>query len=270
MKNRYITYIGFFFILWMLAGCEKERTGYLFTDNARYPIDSLKISRFERLYPDIYELEEQLNSYSGEILDSLNAYRVVEAEEDKITKELDRLESIMNKQGDILNAYLDLFADESDADPERVKELEKNCEEAYKAYATYQTEVYDPVFQIRNRLEKKIEDLCAAAGLETPFAIARELEEKKKQLSLDIPWTTSCIEQLLGTQPIIYSLEGIHSDQGEAAAADFERYLTVIGGGRMYVDTRVNSPAGKYTVSLRVSNEGFSVVLTDIFTFVLQ
>ena len=94
--------------------------------------------------------------------------------------------------------------------------------------------------------------------------------KRKNSYPWDIPWTTSCIEQLLGTQPIIYSLEGIHSDQGEAAAADFERYLTVIGGGRMYVDTRVNSPAGKYTVSLRVSNEGFSVVLTDIFTFVLQ
>jgi len=36
------------------------------------------------------------------------------------------------------------------------------------------------------------------------------------------------------------------------------------------VDAKVNSPAGKYMVSLRVSNEGYSVVLPDIFTFILQ
>ena len=106
--------------------------------------------------------------------------------------------------------------------------------------------------------------------METPFTIARELEKLQKQQALDIPWTTSCIEQLLGTEPITYTLVSIRSDRGEAAPADFGRYLSVIGGGRMYVDAKVNSPAGKYMVSLRVSNEGYSVVLPDIFTFILQ
>ena len=102
-----------------MAGCEKEHTGYLFTENARYPIDSLKIIRYEDYNQEVIRLEEQLNSYSGEILDSLNAYRAIEAEEEKITEELDRLEGIMNKHGEKLNAYLDQFADESDADPDR-------------------------------------------------------------------------------------------------------------------------------------------------------
>lgn len=268
--NKYIIHFGFLFALFALTGCEKEHTGYLFTDDARYPIDSLKIIRYEEYNREVIRLEEQLNSYSGEILDSLNAYREVEAEEDKINEELTRLESIMNKHGEALNAYLDQFADESDADPERVQELTVNCEQAYEVWATYQMEVYDPIYQIRSQLERKIKALCAEAGLETPFTISRQLEELKKQQSLDIPWTTSCIEQLLGTEPITYTLTSIKSDRGEEAAADFGRYLSVIGGGRMYVDTKVNSPAGKYTVSLRVSNEGYSVVLSDVFTFILQ
>lgn len=151
-----------------------------------------------------------------------------------------------------------------------MQELTDNCEKAYEAWVTYELEVYQPVYQIRDRIERKIKALCQEAGLETPFTIARELEKLQKQQALDIPWTTSCIEQLLGTEPITYTLVSIRSDRGEAAAADFGRYLSVIGGGRMYVDAKVNSPAGKYMVSLRVSNEGYSVVLPDIFTFILQ
>ena len=236
--NKYTLYLPLFFALFALAGCEKEHTGYLFTENARYPIDSLKIIRYEDYNQEVIRLEEQLNSYSGEILDSLNAYRAIEAEEEKITEELDRLTD--------------------------------NCEKAYEAWVTYELEVYQPVYQIRDRIERKIKALCQEAGLETPFTIARELEKLQKQQALDIPWTTSCIEQLLGTEPITYTLVSIRSDRGEAAAADFGRYLSVIGGGRMYVDAKVNSPAGKYMVSLRVSNEGYSVVLPDIFTFILQ
>ena len=152
--NKYTLYLPLFFALFALAGCEKEHTGYLFTENARYPIDSLKIIRYEDYNQEVIRLEEQLNSYSGEILDSLNAYRAIEAEEEKITEELDRLEGIMNKHGEKLNAYLDQFADESDADPDRVQELTDNCEKAYEAWVTYELEVYVPVYQIRDRIEK--------------------------------------------------------------------------------------------------------------------
>ena len=241
--NKYTLYLPLFFALFALAGCEKEHTGYLFTENARYPIDSLKIIRYEDYNQEVIRLEEQLNSYSGEILDSLNAYRTIEAEEEKIIEELDRLEGIMNKHGEKLSP-----------DPAHLTNGGGgNC-----------------LYQIRDRIERKIKALCQEAGLETPFTIARELEKLQKQQALDIPWTTSCIEQLLGTEPITYTLVSIRSDRGEAAAADFGRYLSVIGGGRMYVDAKVNSPAGKYMVSLRVSNEGYSVVLPDIFTFILQ
>ena len=60
------------------------------------------------------------------------------------------------------------------------------------------------------------------------------------------------------------------SSNGQEAADDFSKYLTVICGGRMYVDAKVDSPEGCYTVSLKVENEGHSAILTDIFTFVLE
>ena len=124
----------------------------------------------------------------------------------------------MNKHGEKLNAYLDQFEDESDADPDRVQELTDNCKKAYEAWVTYELEVYQPVYQIRDRIERKIKALCQEAGLETPFTIARELEKLQKQQALDIPWTTSCIEQLLGTEPITYTLVSIRSRQQPISA----------------------------------------------------
>lgn len=218
--NKYTLYLPLFFALFALAGCEKEHTGYLFTENARYPIDSLKIIRYEDYNQEVIRLEEQLNSYSGEILDSLNAYRTIEAEEEKIIEELDRLEGIMNKHGEKLNAYLDQFADESDADPDRVQELTDNCEKAYEAWVTYELEVYQPVYQIRDRIERKIKALCQEAGLETPFTIARELEKLQKQQALDIP-DHLVYRAVVGNGTDYLYLGSIRSDRGEAGSSRF-------------------------------------------------
>ena len=54
---------------------------------------------------------------------------------------------------------------------------------------------------------------------------------------------------------------------GRKPADDFAKYMTVIGGGRMYVDAKVDSPVGYYTVSLKIENEGHTAILEDIFTF---
>ena len=75
------------------------------------------------------------------------------------------------------------------------------------------------------------------------------------------------IEQVLGTEPLHYSLYRVKSSNGQEAADDFAKYMTVIGGGRMYVDAKVDSPVGYYTVSLKIENEGHTAILEDIFTF---
>ena len=45
--NKYTLYLPLFFALFALAGCEKEHTGYLFTEYPRYPIESLNNISYE-------------------------------------------------------------------------------------------------------------------------------------------------------------------------------------------------------------------------------
>lgn len=254
----------FFFTFLALTSCEKEHTGYLFTENAKFPINNLTLFRQESYQTEINRLETQLSSYTGEIADSLTTLQVLEEKENAIRQEVDALEKIALKEATAYYAYIDEIGDDA-----RAQELFQRAVEAQnKQLAKERTLVSQQ--EVVKKNQDKIAKLCEEQGLENPINVKKELTKLKKQFESDIPWTTSCIEQLLGTEPIIYTLENLRSDQGEAAAADFAQYLTVIGGGRMYVDTKVNSPAGKYIVSLRVSNDGYSVVLPDVFTFILQ
>lgn len=257
-------YLSFFLTLLVLTSCEQEHTGYLFTENAKFPINTLTLFRQESYQNNINRLETQLNSYTGEIADSLQTLQKLEAKEAEIKRKVDSLEKIALKEAAAYYAYIEEMGEDA-----RAKELLQKAKEAQdKQLAKEQVLISQQ--ELVNKNQDKIAELCKAQGLENPIDVRQELEKLKKQFESDIPWTTSCIEQLLGTEPIIYTLESLHSDQGEAAAADFAKYLTVIGGGRMYVDTKVNSPAGKYVVSLRVTNDGYSVVLPDAFTFILQ
>lgn len=257
-------YLSFFLTLFIFMSCGKEHTGYLFTENAKFPIDNLTLFRQESYQNTVSSLEALLNSYTGEIADSLATLRVLEEREAEILQEVSALEKIALKEAAAYYAYVEEVGEDARARElfQKAKEAQDNQMAKERVLTSHQ--------ELINKNQKKIIELCEQDNLKDPISTRQELANLQKQFEGDIPWTTSCIEQLLGTEPITYSLESLHSDQGEAAAADFAKYLTVIGGGRMYVDTKVNSPAGKYVVSLRVSNEGYSVVLDDIFTFILQ
>lgn len=109
--------------------------------------------------------------------------------------------------------------------------------------------------------------MCGNIGLADPYTLREQISQLQEQIDKNIPWTTAQIEQVLGTEPLHYSLYRVKSGNGQEAADDFAKYMTVIGGGRMYVDAKVDSPVGYYTVSLKIENEGHTAILEDIFTF---
>ena len=99
--------LGFFLTLFVLASCEKEHTGYLFTENARFPIDNLTLLRQESYQNAVDRLETQLGSYTGEIADSLATLQVLEEKENELRKEVDNLEKVALKEAAAYYAYLD-------------------------------------------------------------------------------------------------------------------------------------------------------------------
>ena len=69
------------------------------------------------------------------------------------------------------------------------------------------------------------------------------------------------------TQPI-QGIEVTATEGGDAMI--FKQELRIIGNGSFYYPLEHKAPAGKYVVSIRVTNEGYSRVIKDIYTFVVK
>lgn len=79
------------------------------------------------------------------------------------------------------------------------------------------------------------------------------------------PWVSPQMQGVIGTNPIRYEIAGVESPDGDAAM--FRALLTIRGGGRMEFPLVSDIPPGEYRISVRVSNEGHSRTLENIFTF---
>lgn len=89
------------------------------------------------------------------------------------------------------------------------------------------------------------------------------------------PWSSQRIQGVSGTNPVNYEFLSVDvSNGGDAAkfaAAVKEGKVTVNGGTiNLFPSAVQNLPNGRYTVNLRVYNEGYSRELRGLFTFIIQ
>ena len=101
------------------------------------------------------------------------------------------------------------------------------------------------------------------------------LSEKEQAERLEAPQSSTALQGLSGTAPITYSFHSVKASEGGDEAAFLktaqEGNLIVRGG---YIQLRQRGisqlPVGKYTISIRVSNEGHEAILSDIFSFIVK
>ena len=80
---------------------------------------------------------------------------------------------------------------------------------------------------------------------------------------------TNAISGVLGTEPLHYEFVSVKAFDGGNADL-FSKEIVVRGNGRMEVPLRPTAPKGRYLVTIKVSNEGYSAVLPDVFTFIIK
>lgn len=95
-----------------------------------------------------------------------------------------------------------------------------------------------------------------------------KLEAMMMQSGAD--WTSIAISGVLGTVPLIYSVEGATASDGGNAALFMEQ-VKIMGNGQVYFPSKdIKAPNGTYVLSIRVSNKGYTAVLEDIIRFVIR
>ena len=98
-----------------------------------------------------------------------------------------------------------------------------------------------------------------------------ELDEiaDAQRIKNNAPWVTQPIQGIEGTAPLIYTIEEVTATEGGDAMI-FKQELRIIGNGSFYYPLEHKAPAGKYVVSIRITNEGYSHVLKDVYTFIVK
>jgi len=74
-----------------------------------------------------------------------------------------------------------------------------------------------------------------------------------------------------GTEQIMFSVESVTSTAGEVEAQKFKDELQIRGGGgALEYPLEHKAGPGRYVVSVRLTNPGYSQVVEEAFTFILE
>ena len=84
------------------------------------------------------------------------------------------------------------------------------------------------------------------------------------------PWVSLAMQGYEGTELIVFSIESVTSTMGEEATRYFKENLSIRGAGTMLFPIDNKAVPGRYVVSVRLTNPGYSQVVKDAFTFVVE
>lgn len=104
--------------------------------------------------------------------------------------------------------------------------------------------------------------------------VYRSIDPMSERAINGSPWTSTRIQGVSGTAPINYSYVSVKASDGgsaEAFNAIVKDGQVVIQGGliQLFQKGVAQLPDGKYTLTIRVSNEDHEAILQDVFTFVV-
>lgn len=258
MKKIITILIGILSVWVTFTGCEGPAIGYLITEDVTYPIDSMVVMSFPRLEQEVLNLEQK-----------------------KINFDLSEEGKVILKKKAELEAITAIYSYKVDSIQDIMDELEYKMydenpyisnEEFERLYGLWEEQyaVQDEFYRLWDEIDAQIEEVMAVRK-EAIGNIDHDILKLQRQIQDTIPWTSSPIEGVLGTEPIIYSIAGVKGE--DRAKVDlFSKYLTIIGGGRfvLYWSKEEILPAGRYVVSIQITNEGYSRIINNVFTFIVK
>ncbi len=91
--------------------------------------------------------------------------------------------------------------------------------------------------------------------------------EDEEQIDGEIPWQSVPLEGVQGTAPIRYEIASVRTTNGNPEAAN---QFQMVRKGVIELPWNHTVAPGRYVFSIRVSNEGRSVVKDSVFTVIVK
>lgn len=246
--------------LFLLAGCHKITVGYLFTDEAEYSPKEMEISNINL---KLAEMEAKLARFNEEA-------GVLQEDYDRLNAVLLALEAKKDSLNGIIHPIMDSIEKVLDPVKEanKIEALQQRLEEElYPARAVISAECTEAEAKVREA-ELGLQQLADRLGMQSAVITRAEIDVLKNRIKYGIPWLSSNMEGIMGTEPLLYEIVEVKGDD-PAEAAKLRDNMTIIGGGKICVEQDFEVAPGRYPVTVRVSNEGRSKVFEEAFTFVV-
>lgn len=240
--------LGFF-------ACSDVEVGYLDIKNADYPEDTLHIYNVEEKLVEYKAYQAKYNELAGVIDEQVDEVN------DEISQKGEDIDNINYDLEDLLYAMEDASGADKDALQARFDELMVQHEKVMDEIRKLENDRWD--------LWQKQKEIVKEMGFSSKEELTNAVLKLENTLKYNIPWVTPPLSQILGTEPMRYSIARVKNEKSENAEL-FQKSLTIMGGGRMYVAFDLKIPAGMYTVSIAIDNEGQHAVLEDAFTFIVD
>lgn len=243
----------------LFFACQEITVGCLFTDVAGYTPDTLAIINVKK---EQARLQGILDEFKESTADLQKQLAELEKQLDPLRDQLD----VLTAEYDVLYAELEDY--DNPPTPERVEEIYAKMDELDVLSDELWYEV-DLIRGEQDEINVELEEIAEGLGMEAPAVMEKKISDYQDRIDFKLPWTSTPIQGVQGTEPLLYSIVGVKSANSENAAK-FMTYVGVMGGGRIYVSQDVDVPVGAYTITLEIKNEGRTKVLEDIFTFLVM
>lgn len=247
-----IIYVLTLGLVFSLSACEDVEVGYLESNNAGYAIDTLFLYNVKERLAEYKEYEAKFNEKAAPINEQLKEKEV--GLDDK-RGEIDYIDEQLDPIYDAIEAGT--ATEEMLAERDRLESGRK--------------EILDAIHMLEDEIWYLKQDLARIAqelGFDSAAQLTDGVAKLENTIKYNIPWHTSPIGGILGTQPMSYSIGEVKNENPENAEL-FRQSLSIMGGGIMFVALDVKAPEGSYIVSIVIENEGQRVVLEDAFTFIV-
>ncbi|MBD8489062.1 hypothetical protein IFO69_09920 [Echinicola sp. CAU 1574] len=113
-----------------------------------------------------------------------------------------------------------------------------------------------------------------AEYLPNTMTIRKELDPMVDAIRIQnqAPWVSTKISGVIGTNPLVFSIVDVKSDDVDEAAIEyFFNNVYVQGLGRIYYPINTDTEPGSYTISLGVQNSGdYYHVIEDAMTIIVE
>ena len=243
--------------MFVMTACNDMEVGFLVADTAAYQRDSLSLYNMQKRLQELTTLQNQFYEQAGPLMEERDYWKEQAQEKRYELWDFDDYEIAPVEE-----------ALEATTDPDQRAELQELLDELYEKREIIRKEWQD----LQNKstdLDRKIRQIAIDMGIGSERELNNKISKLKNTMEYKIPWVTPPMESVFGTEPLIYSIVEV-KNENPANAELFRKSLTIIGGGRMYVDQNVQAPPGRYVVSVMIKNEGYSKVLKDVFTFIIE